>query len=164
MLFRSEEHFYLFWPLIVYFFSFKNLFRLILLIILGALVLRIYMLLDNYEVFYFTFTRFDSLAIGALLSLLEIKNVFKSENSFRFLLLTIVIFAPTVILWSFVTGQSNILIQIFKYVLLSFTYFALIGYVLSIKIGTSINKILESGFFSYTGKISYGLYVYHPFD
>jgi peptidoglycan/LPS O-acetylase OafA/YrhL len=157
-----EEHFYLFWPFIVYFASVKNLYRLIGLIIIGAFLLRIYMLSLNYDVYYFTFTRFDSLAIGALLSLLELKNFFIKENASKFLWLTIGIFVPTGIIWMFFTGESNNVIQVFKYLLLSFTYFALIGYVLSASKERGINRILQSSFFSYTGKISYGLYVYHP--
>ncbi len=158
-----EEHFYLFWPLVVYFLTGKNLFRFILLIIIGALVLRIYMLTKNYEVFYFTFTRFDSLAIGSLLAVLELKQVFKPENSNKLLVFANFILIPTIILWTFYRGEANIYIQVFKYVLLSFAYFLLIAYVLSINEDKLVNRILKSGFFSYTGKISYGLYVYHPF-
>ncbi|SEM17012.1 Peptidoglycan/LPS O-acetylase OafA/YrhL, contains acyltransferase and SGNH-hydrolase domains [Chryseobacterium taichungense] len=158
-----EEQFYLFWPLVVYLFSNKNLYRIIVGIIAGSFILRIIMLMHNYEVFYFTFTRFDSLAIGALLSLLEIRQIFNKRNANKFLLLTVGILAPTLVLWTFVTGEANNIIQAIKYVLLSFTYFALIGYVLSINAGNFVNTILESKFFAYTGKISYGLYVYHPF-
>lgn len=158
-----EEHFYLFWPLVIYLFSQKNLFRIIILIIVGSFALRILMLMQGLGVYYFTFTRFDSLAIGALLALLEVRQVFIKSNANKFLYLTIGILFPTVILWTFVSGGANIIIQVIKYLLLSFTYFALIGYVLSIQSKHFLNSILESKFFSYTGKISYGLYVYHPF-
>jgi peptidoglycan/LPS O-acetylase OafA/YrhL len=76
-----EEHFYLFWPVVVYLFSTKNLSRVIIGIIIGALLLRIFMLNNGYGVFYFTFTRFDSLAIGALLAIAELRNSFRKENS-----------------------------------------------------------------------------------
>jgi len=158
-----EEHFYLFWPLVVFFLTSKNLIRFILLIIIGAFILRIYMLTKNYEVFYFTFTRFDSLAFGSLLAVLELKQAFKPEYSNKVLIVANFILIPTFILWTFYRGEANISIQVFKYVLLSIAYFLIIAYVLSINEDSMINRILKSGFFSYTGKISYGLYVYHPF-
>ena len=75
-----EEHFYLFWPFIIFFFSRKNLVRITFGIILFAMVLRAFMLGDGYSVFIFTFTRFDTLAIGALLAVLELKNYFRPEK------------------------------------------------------------------------------------
>ena len=41
-------------------------------------------------------------------------------------------------------------------------YFATIGFILSIREGHLINRFLRTKFLNYTGKISYGLYVYHP--
>ncbi len=158
-----EEHFYLFWPLLVYLVSRKNLQRIIIGIILFALLLRVYMINNGYEVFYFTFTRFDSLAIGALLALMELKSFFVKEKAKRFLLLLGIIFIPTISMWVFFTGKGNHMIQIFKFLLLGFTYFAILGFVLCQNKNNFLNKILESKFFSYTGRISYGLYVYHPF-
>jgi peptidoglycan/LPS O-acetylase OafA/YrhL len=157
-----EEHFYLFWPFVVYLFSRKNLTRIIIGIIISALFLRIYMLNNGYGVFYFTFTRFDSLAIGALLAMLELKKYFKNENSKYFLILLFSIFLPTIVMWTYFTGEGNIYIQTFKELLLAFIYFSIIGFLLSIKENHPLNRLLKTKFFSYTGKISYGLYVYHP--
>ncbi len=157
-----EEHFYLFWPLIIYFFSRKNINTIIYAIIVFAFILRFYMALHNYKVFYFTFTRFDALAIGSLLALLELKNVFKPENVNKFLLSLGIIFIPTIAIWTVFTGGGNLYIQVFKYLFLSFTYFCLIGFTLCISQNHIINQLLKTKFFSYTGKISYGLYVYHP--
>jgi peptidoglycan/LPS O-acetylase OafA/YrhL len=157
-----EEHFYLFWPFIVYFFSPKNLTKIIVGIIVGALFLRIYMLNDGYGVFYFTFTRFDSLAIGALLAILEMKNYFKNENAKYFLILLFLIFVPTILMWTYFAGEGNFYIQTFKYLFISLVYFSIIGFLLSIKENHAINGVLKTRLFSYTGKISYGLYVYHP--
>lgn len=158
-----EEHFYLFWPFMVYFFSNNNLKKVIIFIIVFALLLRAIMLNNGYEVFYFTFTRFDSLAIGSLLALLELKKVFKVENSNKFLVLLIAFSLPTFILLTVFSGTANYYVQIFKYLFISMTYFSFICYVLSIKTNNFINKILNSSILQYSGKISYGLYVYHPF-
>lgn len=157
-----EEHFYLFWPLVVYFVSRKNLIRIIVGIILFAALLRAFMLGDGYSVFIFTFTRFDTLAIGALLAILELKDSFRRENSRKFLMLLCGLSLLTLFIWVYFAGEGNDYIQNLRYVLLSFTYSAAIGFVLSLKDGHLINRVLRARFLLYTGKISYGLYVYHP--
>ncbi len=157
-----EEHFYLFWPLIVYFTSNKNLKYMITGIVVFAIIMRAIMLGGGYSVFLFTFTRIDSLAIGALLALMELKNLFRPENSGKFLLLFSSMILTTLTVWIFFSGAGNDYVQNSRYLLLSFTYFAAIGYLLSIRKRHAINRILNTRFLNYTGKISYGLYVYHP--
>jgi peptidoglycan/LPS O-acetylase OafA/YrhL len=157
-----EEHFYLFWPLIVYITSNKNLKYVISGIVLFAIIMRGFLLKEGYSVFLFTFTRIDSLAIGALLALMELKNFFRIENSGKFLILFAGMIVTTILIWILFSGEGNNYIQNSRYILLSFTYFAGIGYALSIKKNHVINKILKTSFLNYTGKISYGLYVFHP--
>ena len=157
-----EEHFYLFWPLVVLFLSRKNLLKVIVGIVLFAMVLRAYMFSHGYEVYYFTFTRFDSLAIGAVLALLELRNTFQPTNLKWFLLLVVAVVIPTALIWTLSSGEGALYAQVFKFPLLSLLYFALIGAVISLRPGHPINAILRTRFFSYTGKVSYGLYVYHP--
>lgn len=110
------------------------------------------MLKNNYDVFYFTLTRLDSLAIGAFLSVLEIKNELNTSNANKFLIIAICIIVPTILLWVNYTGKSDIYIQVIKYLLLSLLYFSFIGYVLCIDQNHFINKILKSSFLSYSGK------------
>lgn len=157
-----EEHFYMVWPFIIYFLSTRNIKKAVFVIILLALFLRIIMLSKGLDVFYFTFTRFDSLAIGGLLALIENKGGIKSVNSKKFLILAGIVFIPTIYIWTNFTGAGNHMLQIFKYLLLSLTYFSFIGFLLTLKSNNFLNKILECSFLSYTGRISYGLYVYHP--
>jgi len=156
-----EEHFYLFWPFVVFFLNSKKIILAIFGIIIIALFFRIILLHNGYSTFYFTFTRFDSLAIGALLAFLEKKNYFKKENVYIFMIFIICSIIPNLLFWILFSGQGNFYIQVFKDLFISFFYFSIIGYVLSIKEKHFLNKILESYFFNYTGKISYGIYVYH---
>jgi peptidoglycan/LPS O-acetylase OafA/YrhL len=157
-----EEHFYLFWPLLIFFLDNKKIYYLIGLIVLFSVFLRYIMLCNEFSVFYFTFTRLDSLALGALLSLLELKKAFKKSNISKFVALLIFTSFLSMILWIYYTGESNIIIETYKYLLLAIIYFALIGIIISLKEKNIINQILKNKFFSYSGKISYGLYVYHP--
>ena len=158
-----EEHFYLFWPLLIYFFSNKNLLRFVIFIILGDVLLRVFMLFKGIEIYHFTFTRFDSLAIGSLLALIEVKGKLTEKYSKNFLFISILTIIPTVILWMFLSGSENIIVKSVKFSLISVVYFAIIGYLLSIKNDHLINNFLNKPIISYTGKISYGLYIYHPF-
>lgn len=158
-----EEHFYLFWPLAVYFLSNTALKRLSIGIIVASLLLRVWMVNQGYSVFYFTFTRFDALAAGALLALLELKNYFTKRNAAKFAGLLAVLFVPAVMMWTLFTGEGNNYIQIFKFLLFSFVYFSFIGLVVCLDQNHFLNRILNTKFLNYTGKISYGLYVYHLF-
>lgn len=157
-----EEHFYLFWPLAVLFLPRKNLLKLIGGIVLSALVLRAIMFTQGYEVYYFTFTRFDSLAIGAGLALLELRNAFHPGNLGRFLLLSVLITVPTALLWGLFSGEGALLAQVLKFPLLALFYLAIIGAILSLRPGHPVNAVLSSRPLRHTGKVSYGLYVYHP--
>jgi len=157
-----EEHFYLFWPFMVFFLSKKNMFRSIFIIILFSIVLRAIMIDSDYSVFIFTFTRFDSLAIGSLLALLELRKFFRPENSRKFLVLLGGSVISIGLLYAFLSEEFGDYRQNIRYLLFSLIYFATIGFLLCIKNGHVINRFLKTGFLNYTGKISYGLYVYHP--
>ncbi|NNU34850.1 acyltransferase [Mucilaginibacter sp. S1162] len=69
-----EEHFYLFWPLLIYYIAIKNTPRLIAGIVVAALVCRCLLIYFGYGTFYFTFSIMDGLAIGALLAWYEINQ------------------------------------------------------------------------------------------
>jgi peptidoglycan/LPS O-acetylase OafA/YrhL len=157
-----EEHFYLFWPLLVYYLSNKRIAIAIATIIAVAFLVRVLLVKNNYEVYYFTFCRMDELAIGALLALLEVKNKLIGKNATRFLLLFIIIIIPTLIIWIYFTGSGNPVLQVVKFTLIAFSYFSIIGFVISIKETHLIKKFLQINPLLFSGKISYGLYVFHP--
>ncbi|OQP66875.1 hypothetical protein A3860_00460 [Niastella vici] len=157
-----EEHFYLFWPLLVYFLSSRKLMVSSVFIIILAFCVRLLLVKLNYEVFYFTFCRIDELAVGTLLAILETKKKLNEKNAKKFLYLAVAILIPTLGLWTVFTGAANPVIQVSKFILLSFTYFAVIGFVVSIKETHPVKRILETKSLLFSGKISYGLYVYHP--
>lgn len=157
-----EEHFYLFWPLLVYLFNPRRLSYVIGILVLGALVLRYFMVKDGMEVFYFTFTRIDALALGSLLAIFELKNWFKPANSNKFLLLLVLVTLPTLFVWFSASGEGQSIVQVYKYLLIALLYFALLGLVLSLGNKHLVNKFLSNRMLLFTGKISYGLYVYHP--
>ncbi|OQP50838.1 hypothetical protein A4H97_03155 [Niastella yeongjuensis] len=157
-----EEHFYLFWPFLVYFLNSKRLIGSILFIIMLAFFMRFILLKQNHEVFYFTFCRIDELVVGAFLAILEAKQKLNEKNAKKFLYFGAAILIPSLSLWTVFTGAANQTVQLSKFLLLSLTYFAFIGYVVSVKETHLVKRMLKAKPLLYSGKISYGLYVYHP--
>ena len=156
-----EEHFYLFWPLVVYLVTQRRLLKIIVAIVVMALLLRMYMVGSGYSVFYFTFTRFGALAIGSGLALLETNGYLKPARAKYFSWLLLLVVAPLIALWMAFTGAGNDNIQLYKYPLIALVYFSAIGYLITQRT-PYLNEWLRAGWLSYTGRISYGLYVYHP--
>ena len=69
---------------------------------------------------------------------------------------------PVIALWPFLGGTGNVFVQLIKSPLIAITYYAFIGYLIFSKPFRVIRQALKSKFLTYTGKISYGLYIYHP--
>lgn len=157
-----EEHFYLFWPFIIYYCSVANVKRVIVGIIALAFLLRVLLFLNGYEVFYFTFTNMDTLALGSLLAVQEYRatGFFKSKR--QFLWIFVISLLLTLVLWFVTSGSALLSVQAVKNLLLGLVYYGFLGFVYLSEQGAWHNKLLRLGFLRFTGKISYGLYVYHP--
>ncbi|CAM3786573.1 acyltransferase [Mucilaginibacter galii] len=153
-----EEHFYLVWPFVVYFLSEKWLLRTIGLIVLGSIITRIIMLNMGYAgIFYFTLTTMDCLAIGGFVALNE-------RNKWINVRQTLYIMAATLLLlitnWALFKGEGNDFIQVLKLPFISVFYMCVISLLVSTV--SYLNRFFQSSILTYTGKISYGLYVFHP--
>lgn len=157
-----EEHFYFFWPILFFFFSIRRLTQIIIGVVVFAFLSRVIMLQYDLSVYYFTLTRMDELAIGAFLAILEKKGKLIEENAKYFQIICLSIFVPLAFIWFFYTGEGNITIQAVKYLLQSVVFFCFIGWVISTKSHNFFRKILSLKVLSFTGMISYGLYVFHP--
>jgi peptidoglycan/LPS O-acetylase OafA/YrhL len=156
-----EEHFYMFWPFIVYFFDINKILFSGLFLIVISFVLRFYLTDANYETFYFTFTRMDDLVLGTFLAILEKKNLLGFRSKKLFAKTLIFLFILNLVPWLFIDLISHFWLQIFKYPLIASFYFALIGYLLS-DLGSKTSTFFKFSWLRFSGKISYGLYVYHP--
>ena len=67
-----EEHFYLIWPCVVYFFSERALKKICIFTIAAALALRIVLWMEGFsrlQIYMLTFTRIDMILFGALLAI-----------------------------------------------------------------------------------------------
>jgi peptidoglycan/LPS O-acetylase OafA/YrhL len=157
-----EEHFYLFWPLLIYLLSFRKIVGAIVFIVVMAFVVKYIMIVHDYASYYFTFARMDELAMGALLAVLEIKNKLIDKNANKFLLMSVICAIPAIALLGIFTDMNNPFIQIIKYNLLVFTFWGMIAYVISLRDTCWVKRFLRTRPMVFSGKISYGLYIYHP--
>lgn len=156
-----EEHFYLFWPFIVYFFDLNKIFVSGLILIIISFLLRFFLSSANFETFYFTFTRMDDLILGTFLAYIEKKNLLGLRSKKVFAYALIFLFILNLVPWLFIDLIPHFWLQIIKYPLIASFYFALIGYLIS-DLGSKTSTFFNFSWLRFSGKISYGLYVYHP--
>jgi len=153
-----EEHFYLVWPFAVYFLSEKWLHRTIWLIVAFSVIIRIIMLNIGYGgIFYFTLTTMDCLAIGGLVALNERHKWVNAKQTLYLMVGTLLLLITN---WVIFKGEGNEYIQIFKLPFIALFYVCLIN--LLITSVSYLNRFFKSSILTYTGKISYGLYIFHP--
>ncbi len=163
-----EEHFYLFWPLLVYYLNNKKVMYAISGIIITAVITRWLLISSDHPYRLLTFSRMDELAMGTLLAVLEAKGKLMQEkrNMQKFLLLFIISVVSVALFWPNLTSltntSANLFFKLSRFIILGFAYFSFIGFVITASQGLIIKKILRSVPLLYTGRISYGLYVYHP--
>lgn len=154
-----EEHFYLIWPFLIYYLRERAIIFWIGVIIVTSFVLRIYMSQRYPLIHHFTFTRMDDLAIGAILALLEYNGFVKRKNSIYFLLLLI----PVNMVWVLNRFVGPSIVDSIGFLQTSISFCSLIGFVICLQEGNWLKKFLSQTPLIYTGKVSYGLYVFHPF-
>lgn len=161
-----EEQFYIFWPFIIFFVPRKYMFKTIIAIIIVGPVTRSILLMINMGTPRVDFsnlltpTCMDSFGLGATLAFFRCYKdnaiKFKTEGTNAFI---IVYAAVITLLFIFKPNLLNISFLRFNTALLSFFLIskASIGF-------TGIMKIiLENKVLVYLGRISYGLYLFHPY-
>lgn len=157
-----EEHFYFFWPLAIYYMNNKQIKNFIYLIIFLAFLTRAFMVSNGYEIYYFTLSRMDELVIGAFLAILEREG---KLNSYFLKKLAKFFFAGLVLVIIIVVclgGKDWASFQSLKFFFISGFYFFSIGTIIILQENRGLKKFLKRKEAAFTGKISYGLYVYHP--
>jgi len=163
-----EEHFYLIWPLVVFFASRASLKRICMICILGAPLLRAMLFLGGFDSvvpYVLTVTRVDSLAIGGLLAVLITERDGLARWSRR---ITAVAALSAVMLIAIVAyyqrlNRDDLFTTVFSYSLLAAISAWAVLKASQIRIGTRAHAVMANPIFMSLGKYSYGIYVTHMF-
>ena len=156
-----EEHFYMFWPLFIYFVKPNNLIKYIAFYFLIISFVKYFMLSNAIEINHFTLTRVDQLMFGAILSILEFKGFFSKKNALNYFLLIGISLIPISLSISYLSKHFIYIQDITKNSLLGLLFFSIIGIfiIVELKYKSKINMIGK--IFQYLGKISFGVYIWH---
>jgi peptidoglycan/LPS O-acetylase OafA/YrhL len=158
-----EEHFYLVWPILVFLLPRKHFTKMVYAVLIIAVLLRFLLLHLGIGVFYFTFTRMDSLGYGALLAVLLSNDVIDPAR-YLYLFRSLLIVLAVLLLPSFtlLSGSRLDWLQAVKLSLIPAFYFALLGFCIVDPMARPLVALLSLPWLRWLGAISYGLYVFHP--
>ncbi|MCG8700270.1 MAG: acyltransferase, partial [Bacteroidales bacterium] len=161
-----EEHFYLFWPFIIFFFNKKNIIRVSLVFILIAKLLSFYFVYNEMswvKTYAFTFTRIDELIVGSMLAVFLLNDKAKRFIE-KYVLLIMAISFAIILVFVFKTRRLDSINFINNSYGLMFLVNAVFFSCLIILVMTGkgiLHRIFIFSPLRFLGLISYGLYVYH---
>lgn len=156
-----EEHFYLFWPLAMYFVKPKHLGITVILVIPLVLLARYFMLMNDLPTDKFTFTRIDQLLLGAYLAFLEWKQFFTKKNSCNNFIILSIVTIISIIAVHKLANTFPLLPDLANHLLIGLLFFSSVGFILTLKNSHFISLTLETTVMQFLGRISYGIYVWH---
>lgn len=155
-----EEHFYLIWPFLLLWLPARFVKGIGYLFIACSVVTSILLAQIGTGGFYFTFSNIDALSMGAILASIEREE---SDLGFKFRRISFYGFIPfsfLLVLICFVSHANYY--QVLKPTVIAFIYAIIIRAVVVFREKRIIKLVLVNPFLQYTGKVSYGMYVYHP--
>jgi peptidoglycan/LPS O-acetylase OafA/YrhL len=159
-----EEQFYLCWPPLVRWMSGKNLAAAAMIMLLLSNLSRLFLFAfahpKNATIWFDTFTRLDPIALGILLAVLLRAHPVRLNNVDRILLtlaaagLLLAVSEHAHLNWN---GARLSVVGLLGYPVVALGCFAVVLATLGAK-----NAVVRQPGLIYLGKISYGLYVFHP--
>lgn len=149
-----EEQFYLAWPVVVRFCSTRLVFRLAVAEMCFSPGLRYYLSLRGVHLYTNVFSRMDGLMAGALLALLVRSDRFASARSLTRAWAALLVAAPL----AFLTEEFHARWIVFSMTAIASTAFI---YVALYSQQRWLQWVMHNRFLTYTGTISYGLYLLH---
>ncbi len=156
-----EEHYYLFWPLIIAFVPYNRLPLCFSLIIISSIVFRA--LAFSYSpdwymhISYSTFSKMDVLAIGSWLGYLHMEGKTGVQVNKIAQILFILLFLLVLFIGKSQAG-TLFLVCFKKYIFIGGFVFIFMNYMFNPK---SFLVFKSKNLIHYLGKISYGIYMYH---
>jgi peptidoglycan/LPS O-acetylase OafA/YrhL len=156
-----EEHFYLTWPFLVRKLSLRQFSYAIAATIVIPLLLRVIFLSQEIGSYYLTVTRMDSIAYGAILAVVASSSRAKRLVPLWRLALP-VLGVSLVASYGFLVGSRAAWLQVLKPSLIPAFFLAFMAFVLHDPKAAGLARVLASPLLRSIGRISYGLYVFHP--
>jgi peptidoglycan/LPS O-acetylase OafA/YrhL len=165
-----EEQFYFIWPMLVLIVNKKKLLQICFAFMLLAISLRFLFLmlgLSFEKSYYFTLTRLDGLAVGAVVAIAmrsptwvsDWKNKFKIWSGWILALSTLGFLSLAYFYGNL--GWWNPLAVLFDFSILAIGFGALLLFVLNTSQKSSLNKFFSNSLLRFLGKYSYGIYLLH---
>jgi len=159
-----EEHFYLVWPLLIYYCTRRQMMTISFLLVVVALVLRIALVIggvDKVAVYVLTLTRMDDLAVGSLCGL-AIRGPDGLAGVMRQARWAVFLAGGCFVLMVALRRTAHELdpvLQMFGYSLIAIAC----GGGLLLCVGSAVlARLLNAGGLRWFGRYSYSLYVWHP--
>jgi peptidoglycan/LPS O-acetylase OafA/YrhL len=162
-----EEHFYLLWPWLVLFLPIRAIFPVTLLVIFSGSVYRLFALTQEYNmiaIYCATPACFDALGFGALLAILrsQLTGPGADVRHLRRILVVVGMSGLGLAHLSWLIAENGIISTIFTDFFLAMCFFCLVD-AAAMGFTGKFGNLLSMYPVLYLGKISYGVYVYHPF-
>ncbi len=154
-----EEQFYLVWPWVIQYCSGTQMRRIAIAVICVSPVLRFYLSSHHVNIYSNPFCRLDALMAGALLAVVVRSENFLPSSFLKRAWIALFVTAPLALLAA-ILGARWIAFSFTAMASMSFVYLALFSSQKWLQV------MLKNRFLTYTGVISYGLYLLHkiPFD
>ena len=160
----SDYSIALVWPFFLYlFWQKKYFFKLIFIIVVSIIIVRTVLyinhpgILDYKYYFYNSFCRMDGFLIGGCLFILQKTNRHKQFNLYY--LISLILLAAGI----FITGNAkgnNPFLSTIGFTLIAIVFAGLIQTAIDNSSGI-LSTVFKYGWLRFTGKISYGLYIFH---
>jgi peptidoglycan/LPS O-acetylase OafA/YrhL len=166
-----EEQFYLAWPLVVYYLNSKKLAYLSVILVLSSLIIRVGLfsyngkLFDYSEFFYHaTFTRFDSLILGALIAVAFESDWWKGflkRISVPILIITVGLVGYLIRLKPDSPLWDNPPMYTYGFTFLALGAGGLIVILTTSAENNPLRRLFRNNILSFFGKYSYAIYIFH---
>jgi peptidoglycan/LPS O-acetylase OafA/YrhL len=155
-----EEQFYLVWPFVILFCPRRRLLAAMCGVIALSVVLRLALQGHGVDVYYFPLTRLDGLAGGSVLAYLFHRGELVRWRG-RLIGLSLVSLICMGVEWKLGHGAALGWVQVTKYTAITGFYLGIVGWLVAGG-GTLAHRALSTPAMRAIGRVSYGLYVYHP--
>jgi peptidoglycan/LPS O-acetylase OafA/YrhL len=162
-----EEQFYIFWPMVVLITPNHKIGKVCVALLMFSFILRLFFLFQFdftvAKIYVFTLTRLDGLSVGSVIAvMIRDSNHLNSLNRYSkpfFLATGLCLLITIIAAHSF--SFDSMLMATYGYSVIALFFGSLLLITVSKHSNNIFRKVTENDVFSFFGKYSYGLYIYH---